>query len=76
MAELARTMQGTMIISINDHPDIRAVFAGLPMQAIPITYTVGGGDRGADRMELVIGNWRDGWPAPKPLSSQIGLPGY
>lgn len=73
MAELARSIKGTMIISINDHPEIRRVFAGLPMQAIPITYTVGGGDASAERMELVIGNWRDGWPAPRPLSQQFDL---
>lgn len=72
MAAIARSMKGTMIISINDHPDIRRVFAGLPMQTVAIDYTVGGGD-GVAAQELVIGNWRGGWPAPRPLTAQTGL---
>lgn len=72
MAALARTMEGTMVISVNDHPDMRRVFGGLPMRAVPISYTVGGG-AGVDRTELIIGNWRDGWPAPRPLSEQLGM---
>lgn len=66
MARLARDIEGTMIISVNDHPEMRRVFAGLPMKAIPITYTVGGGGAPAERLELVIGSWKDGWPAPRP----------
>jgi DNA adenine methylase len=73
LAELARQMDGTMIISVNDHPDMRAAFDGLPCRSVPITYTVGGGANQADRMELVIGNWRNGWPEPRPLSHQLGL---
>lgn len=75
MADLARSIDGTMIISVNDHPDMRRVFDGLPMQAVSIDYTVGGSDRAVQRGELVIGNWRNGWPAPAPLREQIGL-GY
>ncbi|WP_421793393.1 DNA adenine methylase [Hydrocarboniphaga effusa] len=73
MADLARLMAGTMIISVNDHPDMRRVFDGLPMQTVGITYTVGGGAAGAERQELVIGNWREGWPRPAALSSQMAL---
>lgn len=72
MAELARSMAGTMIISVNDHPAMREAYAGLPMQSVPITYTVGGGS-GVDRTELVIGNWKGGWPDPRPLTSQLGM---
>ena len=43
LAAAARSMQGTMIISVNDHPEMRRAFAGLHMQAVPIAYTVGGG---------------------------------
>lgn len=43
MAELARTVQGVVVVSINDHPDIRRVFAGLRQEELGITYTVGGG---------------------------------
>lgn len=72
MAELARTIQGTMIISVNDHPDMRRIFTGLEMRSVPITYTVGGGE-GVERQELVIGTWRGGWPAPRPLTEQFRL---
>lgn len=74
LAELARTIQGTMIISVNDHPEMRRVFAGLEMRSVPITYTVGGG-QGVARHELVIGNWRSGWPEPRPLTQQFTLLG-
>ena len=73
MAALARTIAGTMIISVNDHPEMRRIFAGLPMRSVGITYTVGGGDQPAERKELVIGNWRDGWPAARPLTQQIAI---
>jgi DNA adenine methylase len=56
MAELLRTMQGKAVLSINDHPEIRAVFAGLPMETVKINYTIGGGGKGADRAELIIRN--------------------
>lgn len=76
MAEVARSMAGTMIISVNDHPDMRRVFAGLPMQAVDITYTLAGGQAGAARKELIIGNWRSGWPEPKPLTRQMPMQGW
>jgi DNA adenine methylase len=56
MAELMRTMKGKAILSINDHPDIRACFEGFYIEEVPIKYTVGGG-QGVDRMELIISSW-------------------
>lgn len=53
MAELARTIQGSLVISINDHPDIRRVFHGLHNEELGITYTVGGG-AGSEARELLI----------------------
>jgi DNA adenine methylase len=55
MAELARQVQGKMIISINDHPDIRQAFAGLPMREVSTTYTVG--KKASQARELLILNW-------------------
>lgn len=55
IAECAKTMQGKAIISVNDVPEMRAAFTGLPMQSLDISYTVGGGHRGAARKELLIG---------------------
>jgi len=57
MAVLAREVQGSMIISINDHPDIRQVFDGLHMESVGITYTVGGGENSSKATELII--WND-----------------
>ncbi|MDE1714926.1 DNA adenine methylase (plasmid) [Chromobacterium amazonense] len=58
MAELARTMQGKMLISVNDIPEMREAFAGLAMQRLEIRYTVGGAGRGtASSGELLIRNW-------------------
>lgn len=72
LADMARAAQGTVIISVNDHPEMRRAFAGLPMRDVPIKYTVGGGE-GVDRRELIIGNWRDGWPEPRPLTEQAQI---
>lgn len=57
MAELARSIHGRMIISVNDIPEMREVFAGLSMESIGIKYTVGGASRGNESAELIIRNW-------------------
>jgi len=57
MAELARAIKGKMIISVNDIPEMRQAFAGLHMESVDITYTVGGGKKGNKTAELVIRNW-------------------
>lgn len=56
MADLAKSVSGAMIISINDHPEIRKVFDGLYMENKPIRYTVGGGKNTTDAMELLVWN--------------------
>ena len=56
MARMARTIQGKMVISINDHPDIRRVFKGLPIHPIRVNYTLAGGHKAANRGELIIRN--------------------
>ncbi len=72
MAELADSIEGNMIISINDHPDIRAAFSRLPCKEVNYKYTVGGGSNGhSDAVELIYGNWPDGVPTPR--GSQVGL---
>ncbi len=57
MAELAKSIKGKMVISVNDIPEMRKVFAGLSMKSVPINYSVGGNQRGKDRAELIIWNW-------------------
>lgn len=56
MAELAKTIKGRMIISVNDIPEMRKVFAGLTFKTVDITYTVGGGGKASKTQELIIMN--------------------
>lgn len=60
MAELSQSIKGKMIISINDHPDIRALFAHLPVVEVDYKYTVGGAQKASDCVELIYGNWDGG----------------
>lgn len=56
MAELARGIKGKMIISVNDHPDMRRMFEGLEISTIKTTYSVGS-DNGHEAAELIISNF-------------------
>jgi DNA adenine methylase len=61
IAAAMRGAKGKMLLSINDHPDIRALFAGLWMEGLSIDYTIGGGVNGhVTRGELVIANYAPG----------------
>lgn len=57
MADLARTIKGKMLISINDHEAIRDIFKGLNSKQLKINYTVGGGQNKKPSNELLISNW-------------------
>lgn len=67
MGELARTIAGSMVISVNDHPEMRRAFDGLHMETLQINYTVGGGT-GNQAQELLIWN-EHAEQAPKPTVS-------
>ncbi|CAJ0996158.1 hypothetical protein SODG_001970 [Sodalis praecaptivus] len=54
IAQMARTLQGNMLISVNDIPEMREVFAGLPQKSLTLNYCVGRQPRRA--RELLIGN--------------------
>lgn len=54
MADLARTIQGKMIISVNDIPEMRRAFEGLQISSTEIRYTVGGAGRAGKSGELII----------------------
>lgn len=59
MAELAHSISGRMIISVNDIPEMRAVFSGLQIDRVDIAYTVGGANRSNDKAgELIIRNFK------------------
>ena len=57
MAELARTIKGKMVISVNDIPEMRRAFAGLEMERLEIRYSVGGSGKSKTTGELVIRNF-------------------
>jgi len=59
MADIAKSAKGKVIISVNDIPAMREAFAGLDMERVEISYTVGGAKRSkAVSGELIIRNFR------------------
>lgn len=57
--QLARTMRalrGKAVLTINDHPDMRRIFAGFRRQRVAIDYTIGRGRQKAAG-ELIIKTW-------------------
>jgi DNA adenine methylase len=58
MAEFMRTCKGKVMVSINDHPDIRMAFDGFTMMGLDIKYSIGSthGQSGVSK-KLVIPNW-------------------
>lgn len=57
MAIELRKLQGKAIVSLNDHPQMRQVFDGFCIETAEINYTVGGGEKAAQRRELIIYSW-------------------
>lgn len=58
MATIMRASKGKVMVSINDHPDIRRAFDGLPMLELGIKYSVGNNQSiPQESRELVITNW-------------------
>ncbi|MGS4664856.1 DNA adenine methylase [Citrobacter farmeri] len=55
MAELARSIKGKMIISVNDIPEMRQAFKGLNIQTVCINYSLSG--KSSPRQKLVICNF-------------------
>lgn len=58
MADLAKSIKGKLVVSVNDIPEMRDAFAGLTMERVEINYTVGGGGRNKTTSgELIISSW-------------------
>jgi len=57
MAEMARSIKGKAIISVNDIPEMRQAFGKFRTESAHIKYTVGGVQGRANRAELIICNW-------------------
>lgn len=49
--------KGKVVVSVNDHPDIRQAFDGYSMKSLSTSYTVGGGTRAKRAAELLITNF-------------------
>lgn len=54
MAQLAHSIQGKIIISINDIPEMREVFSGLSQKSVSLSYTLG--DKAKKSRELIVIN--------------------
>jgi DNA adenine methylase len=58
LAELMRSCKGKVMVSLNDHPAMREVFAGFTLQTVDIKYSVANNHGKAQTSkELVITNW-------------------
>jgi DNA adenine methylase len=53
MAARLATLKGRFILSINDRPETRAVFAGFVVDPVQLSYSVSGG-KGTKACELII----------------------
>lgn len=54
LASLGKSIQGRMIVSHTDHPEIRRLFKGWKFKAIDLNHTLAGGGRAVQRRELVF----------------------
>lgn len=54
MASILRGLKGRFILSINDRPETRELFAGFDLHEVELTYTVAGGRYAKLAKELVI----------------------
>lgn len=57
IAEAMRTMKGSAILTINDHPVMREIFDEFNAESVEINYTLGGCGTGKNRRELIYKNW-------------------
>lgn len=59
LADFGRRARGKMILSINDRPEVREIFAGLSMKRIETTYTISTAATGSAKRvgELLISNF-------------------
>lgn len=63
LARRLREIQGRFVLSINDTPEIRQVFAGFEMEVVELTYTISKGAGTAAR-ELIVRDGKGGADGP------------
>ena len=56
IAEQLRRLKGQFLLSLNDTPEVRNLFAGFAIEEVEITYTIAGGRNAVGVRELIIGN--------------------
>lgn len=56
MADQLRGVKGRFMLSLNDHPEVRRIFAGFTFEEEEVTYTVGGMDKAKAVGEVIISN--------------------
>ncbi len=44
MADILAGLKGHFILSLNDHPEVRRIFARVALEEVETTYTVNAGD--------------------------------
>jgi len=54
LATLLRAIKGRFILSLNDVPEIRDLFAWASIEAVETTYTIGGGNKARKAGEVII----------------------
>ena len=57
MAEQLRCIKGRFILSLNDKPQVREIFAGFNFREEQVRYTIGGNDKAKPFGELIISNF-------------------
>jgi DNA adenine methylase len=57
MAKVLASLQGRAIVSLNDHPDIRRIFAGFHIEVAELEHNLAGGGKAVKRSELIIYSW-------------------
>lgn len=56
MATLLDTIRGRFLLSLNDRPEVREIFAGFTVEPVRTAYTLAGNGRSAPAAELLISN--------------------
>ncbi|MNT46208.1 hypothetical protein D3C72_1828370 [compost metagenome] len=68
MADKLRAIEGRFMLSINDRPEIREMFAWADIEPVQTVYSVAGGEHSAPAAELLIGKGVELAPAAAQAS--------
>jgi DNA adenine methylase len=56
MADQLHTLKGRFLLSLNDHPEVRRLFAGFTIDPVPVRYTIAGMGQSKVVGEVIISN--------------------